>query len=282
MILSPADILDGGISGVSMLLSKFTVVPLSVYLCVLNLAFYIIGYKKISKDFVFKSLTAIFSYSLFAFVIQNIFHLDELIFDLLKEDILLCSLFGGLISGVGSGLTIKFGGAIDGIDVMSVLFAKKLSLTVGSFVMIFNAIFYMISGIITNNIYISLYSIIAYFVGVKTVDYVVEGFDRAKSIIIVTSKAKIIASTLSKKLGRGITLINSKGYYSKEEKTMMYCCINRFEVSRVKQIVRSIDQDAFMTISDISEVVGSKKIKYSLNRKKQVDNMKETITSKEH
>lgn len=172
-------------------------------------------------------------------------------------DLLLCAIFGGLISGVGSGLTIRFGGAIDGVEVMSVIFAKRMGITVGTFVMIYNVFLYIIIGIVCNSWVLPMYSILTYAAALKSVDFIVDGFDKAKAAMIITNKPNEICARLSESFGRGITLIKANGYYFNTEKTLVYFVINRFQIGKLKDIVSSIDPYAYVTINDISDVLRS-------------------------
>lgn len=268
LFLSPANVLDGGISGLSVLLSKITPVSVAVFIILINIPFFVLGYKKNGLSFIVYSIIAIASYSLFSFIFQH-FGVDSAMSKQLGNDMFICSIFGGIISGIGSGLTIKFGGAIDGIEVLSVLFAKKLSLTVGQFVMIFNTIMYICACFIFSNFQIGLYSIVTYAVGLKAVDFVVDGFDKGKACIIITNKSEEMGDAISSSMGRGITVLNAQGYYSGEGKTMMYCVVNRFEIGKITSIVSKIDSNAFMTINDISDIFGGAvKFKNILARKK--------------
>lgn len=173
------------------------------------------------------------------------------------EDLLLCALFGGIISGIGSGLTIRNGGAIDGIEVMAVIFAKKLNLTVGTFVMIYNVFLYIICGFIIQSWILPLYSIVTYAAGLKTIDFIVEGLDRSKSVMIITDKPEKINSALIKAFECGTTKIAATGGYSNTDKTIIYFVVNRFEISRMRTIIHNIDSNAFVTISEVADVFKS-------------------------
>ena len=170
------------------------------------------------------------------------------------DDLLLCALFGGIVSGIGSGLTIRYGGAIDGIEVMAVIFAKKLNVTVGTFVMIYNVLLYIVCGFVLQSWILPLYSIVTYAAGLKTVDFIVEGFDRSKEIIIVTDKPKEISDALIEAFECGTTKIAATGGYSNADKTIIYFVVNRFQISRMKNLVHEIDPKAFVTISDVADV----------------------------
>ena len=145
---------------------------------------------------------------------------------------------------------------------MSVLFAKRLGLSVGSFVMVYNVILYLVCGIVLQSFILPLYSILTYCAAIKTVDFIVEGFDKAKSAMIITTKEEEISKALSDAFGHGITLIDSKGYYKGREQTIIYFVVNRFQIAKMKSIIHRIDPNAFVTISDVSDIMGS-----SINRR---------------
>lgn len=261
IFLVPLGLLDGGLSGTAFLLDFLTpsYLSLSFFLLILNFPFFILGYKKLGGTFVVYSLFAIFAYSLFSFLIQHILPISfENGSPIVSEDILLAALFGGLFSGIGSGLVIRFGGALDGVEVLAVLFAKKIGLTVGTFVMSYNVLLYTIAALIFKSWTIPLYSVIAYFVGIKTVDFIVEGLDKSKAAFIITSKDREMMAILSKKLGRGLTAFDARSYYSDTDKKIIYCVINRFEIPNLKKYIKEVDPDSFVTINEVSDVIGTK------------------------
>lgn len=266
IFLAPVHLYDSGFSGTSMLLWQLTpeYLNLSFFLIVLNIPFFIYGAKRQGLQFTVYSVFAVSVYSLASYVITYILPIDvSTSSPIAGTDLLLCAIFGGLISGVGSGLTIRFGGAMDGVEVMAIIFAKKLGLTVGNFVMAYNVVLYIVCGIALKSFILPLYSILTYCAAIKTVDFIVEGFDKAKSAMIITTKENEISKALSKAFGRGITHIDSKGYHNEKEQTIIYFVVNRFQVAKMKNIITSIDENAFVTISDVSDVLGS-----SLKRKK--------------
>ena len=258
LFLFPVKLYDTGISGLSMLLDQVTppVLTLSVFLIVLNVPIFLLGLKKQGAAFTVYSLYAIVVYALVSFLIMHVLPIDvNFVSPLAGTDLLLCAVFGGLISGVGSGLTIRYGGAIDGVDVLSVIFAKKLGISIGSFVMIFNAILYIVCGIVIKSWILPLYSIVTYFIGSKTIDYIVEGFDRSMCAMIVTTKADEISQALSEQFRAGGTIVNAIGGYSKDEKQIIYFVVNHFQINRLKKVVTDIDEKAFVSIQDVSDIV---------------------------
>ena len=261
MFLAPVNLYDSGISGTSMLLWQITPdeFSLSLFLIVLNIPLFLFGMKKQGLVFTIYSVFSVFVYAVASFIISYVLPVDVSIASpFAGQDLLLCAAFGGLISGVGSGLTIRFGGAIDGIEVLAVIFAKRIGITVGTFVMIYNVILYIVIGAIFNSWTLPLYSIITYCVAIKAVDFIVEGLDKAKSFMIITTKENEICKAISEEFGKGITIMNATGYYSQEAKSVIYVVVNRFQIARLKNIINEIDPFAFITITEISDVVGTK------------------------
>lgn len=258
LFLGAVGLFDGGFSGTSMLLADVTAVDMSIFLIVINFPFFIFGYKKLGVRFIVYSIYTIAVYSLFAFLFQQVFAIDFTNGSpIAGSDLLLCAIFGGVVSGIGSGTTIRFGGAIDGVEVLAIMFAKKLGMTVGAFVMSYNVLLYVVAGIFTSSWSIALYSIVAYAVGLKAVDFIVDGLDKAKSAFIITDKGQLLAEKLADQFGRGVTLMDAEGYYSKNDKTMLYCVVNRFEVNKLKEVVVATDPDAFVVINEVTDSLGS-------------------------
>lgn len=260
MFLAPVHLYDSGISGTSMLLWQVTppAFTLSLFLVLLNVPLFLFGLKKQGLCFTIYSIWAVFIYSGVSFLINEVLPVDVATASpFAGSDLLLCAIFGGLISGIGSGLTIRWGGAIDGIEVMAVIFAKRLGLTVGSFVMAYNVVLYISIGIIWGSWILPLYSIVTYFVGNNAVDFIVEGLDKAKAVMIVTRCQDEICRVLSEEFGRGITQISAKGYFSGADNCVVYFVVNRFQIPKVKKLVAEADASAFVTITEISDVMGS-------------------------
>lgn len=257
VFLNPVKLYDSGISGTSMLLAQITPewMTLSLLLLLLNVPLFLYGMKKQGPVFTLYAVYTVAVYSLAAWLITDVLPIDvSMASPLAGTDLLLCALFGGLISGVGSGLAIRYGGAMDGIEVMAVIFAKRLGVSVGSFVMAYNLVLYILCGFVMQSWILPLYSIVTYAAGVKTVDFVVEGFDRSKCAIIITVKPQEICAALSATFETGATRIEARGGYSYAPKTMIYFVVNRFQVSRMKELVHDIDPSAFITISEVADV----------------------------
>lgn len=257
VFIAPVNLYDSGISGTSILLSQITPerFSLSFFLLVLNIPLFLFGLKKQGSAFTVYSIYTVCVYSFTSWLITDVLPVDVSIASpLAGQDLLLCALFGGIISGVGSGLTIRYGGAIDGMEVMAVTFAKKLNITVGTFMMVYNVILYIVCGVIINSWILPLYSIVTYAAGLKTVDFVVEGFDRQKEVMIITEKPDEISEALMQTFECGTTKIEAKGGYSNKDKTIIYFVVNRFQISKLRAIVSHIDKKAYVTISDVADV----------------------------
>lgn len=257
MFLAPVKLFDSGISGTSMLVSQQTPAwcSLSLILILLNIPIFLFGLKKEGPAFTIYSIYAVLVYSVTAWIITDILPVDVTIASPLAEtDLFLCAIFGGIISGCGSGLTVRFGGAIDGIDVLGVMFAKRLGLSLGSFVMIYNVVLYIICGIVLGSWVLPLYSIVTYAAASKTVDFFVEGFDRSKAAFIITTRQAEVCRALSETFENGMTIIDAKGYYSNSDKTLIYFVVNRFQVGRMKNLVHRIDPKAYIAINEVADI----------------------------
>ena len=257
LFLFPVHLYDSGVSGLSMLLDQITppAFTLPLFLVLINIPVFIFGAKRQGWVFTVYSVFAVLVYSLVSYLIMKVSPDVSFVSPLAGSDLLLCAIFGGVISGIGSGLTIRAGGAIDGIDVLSVIFAKRLCISIGTFVMAFNAVLYIICGIVLKSWILPLYSIVTYFIGSRTVDYIVEGFDRAKCAMIVTEKADEISEALSENFKSSGTIIEAKGGYSKDRKQIIYFIVNRFEINKLKNIINSIDETAFISLQEVSDII---------------------------
>ena len=190
----------------------------------------------------------------------NLFHNVEP----LTEQILLATVFGGVLLGVGVGLIIHFGGCVDGTESVAIVISKKTSLSVGQVVLCFNLIIYTVTGFIFG-LDRALYSLLTYFITFKVIDFVSEGLEQAKAALIVTSNGTALAEEIYKRLGRTVTFIKGQGLIS-GDKEVLYCVLTRIEIFELKKIVEEMDDRAFITILEVSEVIGehiksTKKIK---------------------
>lgn len=257
IFLAPVKLYDTGISGTSMLLGQLTpsTFSLSLFLLILNIPLFLYGLKKQSPVFTIYAIYTVVIYSIFAWLIEDVLPINVSIASpLAGTDLLLCSLFGGLITGTASGFSLRFGGAMDGIEVLAVIFAKRIGISVGAFVMVYNVILYTICGFCLQSWILPLYSIVTYMAAIKAIDFIIEGFDRSKCAIIVTDQADDICNALSDEFQTGMTRLAARGGYSGEDKTMIYFILNRFQITTMKNIIRKIDPKAYIVISEVADV----------------------------
>lgn len=256
VFLAPVRLYDSGISGTSILLSQLTRLPLSIFLLLLNVPLFLFGFKKQGGIFTVYSLFAVGVYAWASWMITDVLPIDvAMASPLAGEDLLLCALFGGVISGIGSGLTIRNGGAIDGIDVLAVTFAKGLNITVGTFVMVYNVMLYILCGGVIGSWILPLYSIVTYGAGLKTIDFIAEGIDRSKAVMIITDHPDEVNAALLEAFSCGTTRIQAVGGFSNAEKGIIYFVVNRFQIARVRSLVRQLDPMAFVTITEVADVL---------------------------
>lgn len=260
MFFTPVHLYDSGISGTAMLLSQLTPewLSLPLFLLLLNIPLFLYGAKKQGVLFTGYAVYSVAVYAVTAWLITDVLPVDvNMTSPLAGSDLLLCALFGGLISGIGSGLALRGGGAMDGIEVIAVIFAKKLGVTVGTFVMVYNIVLYICCGIAIQSWILPLYSIVAYGAALKTIDFIVEGIDRAKCAMIITTNPEDICAAITEAFESGVTRIEVTGGYSNQPKTMIYFIVNRFQVTKLKNIVHAMDKSAFIAISEVADVLSS-------------------------
>nr|WP_320024373.1 YitT family protein [uncultured Acetobacterium sp.] len=256
IFLVPNNIIDGGIIGISIIASYLTGLPLGAFIIVLNLPFLIFGYKQIGKTFVLSSLFAILSLSFWLSVLHPI--------PGLTNDVLLATVFGGIILGIGVGLIIRNSGSLDGTEMVAIVFSKTAAFSVGEIVMFFNLFILSSAGLIFGWDR-AMYSLLAYFIAFKVIDITIEGLNEEKAAMIVSDNPYEIADAILARLGRGVTFLDGKGGFSKEEKVVIYSVITRLEIAKLKSIVAEKDENAFLTISDVFDVMGGKQKKKSIH-----------------
>ena len=254
--LIPNTVLDGGVTGISIIIYKLTNIPLSLLILFINVPFIYIGYRSLGKRFLFRTIYSMLVFSLFLSYFE--------LFDPLTEEMLLATVFGGAILGVGVGLIIKSGGCNDGTESVAMVISKKTSLSVGQIVLMFNLVIYVLAGFIFG-FDRAMYSLLTYIITFKVIDFVSEGLEQAKAAMIITDKGTNISEEIYKRLGRTTTKIRAKGLIS-GEKEVMYCVLTRIEIFELRHIVEDMDESAFVTITDVSDIIGDH-IK-STNKKK--------------
>lgn len=266
--LIPNTILDGGVTGISIIVSKITNLPVSILVLILNIPFVYIGYKNLGRGFLIR---AVYSMVLFS-VSLSVFRYYEP----LTEQMLLATVFGGILLGLGVGLVIHFGGCVDGTESVALVISKKTTLSVGQVVLVFNLVIYSVAGMIFG-IDRAMYSLLTYFITFKVIDFVSEGFEQVKAALIITEKGTDMAKEIYKRLGRTVTTIRGKGLIS-GDKEVMYCVLTRMEIYELRHIAEEMDESAFITILEVSDIIGQhikstqrlshKKIRYQRKEEK--------------
>jgi len=247
--LIPNNIIDGGVIGISIITSYLSNLPLGIFTTLFNIPFLFIGYKYIGKSFVISSVFSILSLSFWTFIFHPIQHFTD--------DILLATVFGGITIGIGVGIIIRYGGSLDGTEMVAIVLNRRSPFSVGQIVMCFN-VFILSSAALVFGWDRAMYSLIAYFIAFKVIDITIEGLDEAKAAIIISDYADDIADAITCRLGRGVTYLNGAGGFSKEDRKILYCVITRLEVAKLKIIILDKDPDAFVTVSDVSDMMGGK------------------------
>lgn len=246
--LVPNNIIDGGIVGISMIISYITKWNLGLLILILNIPFIGLAFNKMGKQFVFQTLFAV---SMLAVGI-NVFHAYHI-----TEDLLLATVFGGIILGTGVGIVLKNEGSLDGTEILSLVLSKKFGLSVGEIIMVFNVFIYFGAGLVFgwNK---AMYSVLTYLIAYKVIDIVLEGLNTSKSVRIISDKATEIGQDLIDNFEISVTYLKGIGGYSKTEKTIIYCVVSRLELAKLKEVVREYDPRAFISIVDVHEAYGSR------------------------
>ncbi len=247
IFLVPNRMIDGGVIGLSIIASHLSGWSLSIFVVLLNLPFLYLGYKQIGKSFAISTLFAVSMVSYWIYVFQPVPELTN--------DLFLVAIFGGIAVGIGVGLIIRYGGSLDGTEIVAIILDRASGFSVGEIVMFFNLFILSSAGLIFGWDR-AMYSLVAYFIAFKVIDITIRGLDESKGIMIVSDYPDEIAEVLLARLGRGVTVLHGEGGYTSEDKKILYSVITRLEISKLKTIIDSIDSKAFVTIHDVHEVMG--------------------------
>lgn len=247
--LVPNKILDGGIVGISIISSHLFGIPLGVFIFILNIPFFFIGYKQIGKTFALSTALGITVLSIATIFLHPI--------AAFTDDLLLSTVFGGVILGTGVGIGIRYGGSLDGTEIMAILFNRKLPFSVGEIIMFFNIIIFTVAGFVFNWEQ-TMYSLLAYFIAYKTIDIVIEGLEESKVIYIISEEHEEIGAAIMNRLGRGVTYLHGSGGYTGDAKNVIFTVVTRLEESKLITIVEEKDPTAFLAIGNIAEVRGGR------------------------
>ncbi|MBQ6230792.1 MAG: YitT family protein [Eubacterium sp.] len=245
--LVPNNIFDGGVTGISMIIGNSSKIPLAALVAAINIPFLCIALKKLGKKFI---LRAAYAMILFAMMIKVFDGFEDA-----TEDLLLATVFGGVILGVGVGLVLRSGGCLDGTEIVGIMVNRKTNISVGNIVLAINIVIYIIAGAMFG-IDRGMYSMLMYFITSKVIDIVEIGWEQAKAIMIITDNGEKIAEGLHENFGRTVTFIRGEGLISGTEKDILYCVVTRAEIFEIRKFINSLDVTAFTTITDVSEIIG--------------------------
>ncbi|MDE6432697.1 MAG: YitT family protein [Lachnospiraceae bacterium] len=245
--LVPCTILDGGVVGISIMINNLSKIPLGVLTLALNLPFLIVGMRKLGTKFIAKSAVAMVTFSCFLGVFAPLTNMTQ--------DYLLAVCFGGVFLGTGVGLVIRSGGCLDGTETVAIFLNRRFNLPVGQTVLFINIMIYTSAGFLFG-FDRAMYSLLTYFITSKVIDFVETGVEQAKAAMIITNEGRSIADEIYKKMGRTVTILEGEGLIS-GKKVVLYCVLNRLEIYQLKQLIEEVDASAFITISDVSEIIGN-------------------------
>ena len=245
--LVPCTILDGGVVGISIMINNLSRIPLGALTLVLNLPFLVVGMRKLGIEFIAKSAVAMVTFSIFLGIFAPLTNMTQ--------DYLLAVCFGGVFLGIGVGLVIRSGGCLDGTETVAIFLNRRFNLPVGQTVLFINVIIYTIAGFLFG-FDRAMYSLLTYFITSKVIDFVETGVEQAKAAMIITNEGREIADEIYKKMGRTVTMLEGEGLIS-GKKVVLYCVLNRLEIYELKHLIKEVDASAFITISDVSEIIGN-------------------------
>ncbi len=245
VFLVPNQVIDGGVVGLALMAAQLTGVSFSVFIVLLNIPFFVLGYKKIGALFTILSLFSVVCLSGWSKFIH---------YAPVTSDPFLSTIYGGIIIGLGVGLIIRWGGSLDGTEILAIIADKKTPFSVGEIIMFFNLFILGSSGFVFSWDS-AMYSLVAYFIAYKMIDIVTNGLDEMKGLLIVTSYHDDVSRCLTD-MGRAVTLLNGEGAYKREKTMVLYCVVSRLEVTKVKEAIRRVDPNSFVSIFDINEAHG--------------------------
>lgn len=247
--LVPHKFLSGGVSGLSQLLSYFTPISIATYVFVLNVPIFIFGVRYVGRVFVVGSIVG-----LVAFIV-SLYATGWMANTGWAPERLLSAVIGGVLSGGGTGLVFRANSSHGGVDIIAAAVKRRWSLSIGTVAFAFNAVVVSILGF-AFGLHAALYTIVAQFVSSMALDRVITGFDTSRAVFIISSEPQKIADLILKKLNRGVTFLEGEGAFMARRQRVIYCVVSLSQLARVKYYVRSIDPQAFLTVAEVSEVLG--------------------------
>lgn len=261
LFLEPHNIVAGGVSGIAIIISNFLVFPMGIITLALNVPIFILGVVFLGNNFGIKSLYGAITFSLFIDLTSGIpFH---------TENVIMASVFGGLLLGFGLGVVFLSGATSGGTDIIAALFNKLIkAIDVGKWIFIVDIAVILVGAYFIGDTDSVLLGIIALFISSFLIDYVITGANNAKMVYVISDRAETIAQKIMDELDRGVTGIFTKGMYTRGERTMLMCLVKRFELQKLEKIIEQTDENAFMILTQARQVRGEGFINYPINNKK--------------
>jgi uncharacterized membrane-anchored protein YitT (DUF2179 family) len=252
VFLYPNQLIDGGVVGISLILGRLTSDGLiSLYLLLINLPFIYLAYRYIRRTFVIQMLVAVLLFAFFLMILERA--------PAFSGDSIEIIAIGGALLGIGCGLIIRYGGCLDGSEILGIIVNKKFGFTVGQVVLFFNIFVFASYGIIFLDWHIAVKSLLTYIVAFKMIDMVIVGMDEIKSVTIISSKSEEVRKVILEELGLGVTITHGRGGYSGEEKNILNVIVERLDLAGLKELILNVDSDAFLSVSNIYEVIYGRK-----------------------
>lgn len=246
----PHSLLSGGVSGLAIILHYLTNTSAGIFVLLLNIPIFILGFKEIDRRFAFVSLVGMVSSSFFLILTES---LSKTIW---IEDILASSIYGGIFVGFASGIIFRVRASTGGTDIISVIMKKKFEIGISSILFIMNVIIVLIGSLISDYT-LAIYTLISMFISTVVMNKIIIGLDTKKLVLIITDNHEEISKSLMDRVKRGVTFLESEGAYSRKKKKVVYCVISTRQLAVVKNIVIDTDPTAFMTVMDTAEIHGS-------------------------
>ncbi len=245
----PSNLLSGGVGGLAILIQYISSIPAGIMVFIINIPLFIIGFRKIDREFLFYAFISMITLSLLLTLTRDIGDIFQL------NDILLSAVFGGILNGLGMGLMFRNRTCQGGLDIIAIILKNKYNLNIGTGLMAVNTVIISLSSILLGY-RAAMYTLIALYIGYEVLDKVQVGFNKRKNVIIISDEHEAIAHAIFSNLARGVTYLDGMGAFTKEKKRVLYCIVTSKEIAKLKIIVDQIDPSAFLTINEVVEVKG--------------------------
>lgn len=249
MFIIPHNLISGGVGGIAIIIQYLSGIPSGVFILIFNIPIFIIGLKEVDRDFIIFSLIGTLSLSGFLIATGSVSKLFKL------DDVLLSSVYGGVMSGIGLGIAFKNRGSQGGTDILAVVFKRRMGINIATVSLAMNILVVAVGAFISN-VETALYTLVSMYITSQVMDRVIEGFERKKMIFIVTEKEKEVSNGIMQEIGRGVTFFYGEGAYTGDSKKVLYCIVTSRQLSRTMKIVEDIDPQSFISIVDTAEVQG--------------------------